>query len=40
MTKQERIKYLLAKQREYRKQGKDAAWLASYARAFNHPNFK
>jgi len=32
-------KILLAKQREYRRAGKDANWLASYARGFKHRNF-
>lgn len=39
MTKQQLTKLLLKKQAEYRKQGKSAAWLAAYARGFNHRNF-
>lgn len=38
-SEKELNRILIKKQAEYRKQGKSAAWLASYARGFKNPKF-
>lgn len=40
MTDKQALKYLLKKQREYRKQEKSSSWLQSYGKAFLRTHYQ